>query len=79
MPKKIETKADLDYLTMHMGQIIGSLLDKAGLGWVLIMVPFGGPGEWCSYISNGQRDDIIKMLRQCVDMLERTRQPEGTT
>ena len=73
MPRKIETKADLDELTSRMGALIGSLLDQAGISFTLLMVPFVGPGEWCSYISNSQRDAIIKMLRQCVEMLEHTK------
>jgi hypothetical protein len=76
-PRKIETKDDLDALASHMGSLIGSLLDQAGISFTLLMVPFGGPGEWCSYISNSQRDDIIKMLRQTVEMLERTTKPQG--
>lgn len=79
MPRKIKTKAELDELTGRMGPLIGSLLNQAGISFTLLMVPFGGPGEWCSYISNSQRDDIIKMLRQCLEMLERTTTPKGTT
>lgn len=45
MSRKIKTKADLDELTKHMGGLIGSLLDQAGISWTLLMVPFGGPGE----------------------------------
>lgn len=79
MARKIESKADLDELTGRMGALIGSLLDQAGISFTLLMVPFGGPGEWCSYVSNSQRDDIIKMLRQVIAMLERTTKPEATT
>lgn len=76
--RKIESKADLDELTTHMGRLIGSLLDQAGISFTLLMVPFGGPGEWCSYISNSQRDAIIKMMRQCIEMLERTKDAKET-
>lgn len=39
------------------------------VGWALLWFGFGAPGI-ASYMSNGQRSDMIKMLRETADRLE---------
>lgn len=42
--------------------------NKTGLmrevGFVLLVFPFGGPGERVNYISNANRDDIRKTMQE---------------
>ena len=53
-------------------QILGNLIqDKIkGLGFVLFVFPFFDSGI-SNYISNGQRDDIIKLLRETLERFEK--------
>lgn len=55
-----------------MAKIIGSLIP--GLGFALITFPLNGKGhELVNYISNGQRKDMIKALKELLQRWE-----EGT-
>lgn len=51
-----------------MGSAIGDTIPK-GFGYALIIFPFGGS---CisNYISNADRSDMIKALRETADALE---------
>lgn len=55
----------------HM-RLLGNLLQEAnpGLCFVLLVAPFEEYGM-ANYISNGQRSDIIKFMRETADRLER--------
>ncbi len=39
------------------------------MGFALIIFPFNQPG-YAGYVSNGQRQDVIKALRKAADKLE---------
>jgi hypothetical protein len=40
-----------------------------GCGFFLSLFDFGDSG-WTTYMSNGQRDDMVKFLRELADKLE---------
>ena len=50
-----------------LGQALKETLP--GLGFALFIFPLGGPGL-ANYISNGQREDMIKALRETLGRLE---------
>lgn len=55
-------------LMIQMGDQINEKL-PAGFGFALIVFPFCGPGI-SNYISSGQRNDMIKALRETADRIE---------
>lgn len=40
------------------------------LGFALFMFPFDGVGKAGDYVSNGQREDMIKFMREIADRIE---------
>jgi hypothetical protein len=44
--------------------------DLTGVGFAIILFDFGDGGS-CAYASNGNRQDMIKLLREMVGKLER--------
>ncbi len=52
-----------------LGDIIGEKIPKE-FGFALLVFPFHSPGI-SNYISNAQRDDMIKALRETADRLEK--------
>jgi len=41
-------------------------------GWGFCLVSFSfGPGGYLTYVSNANRSDMVKALRECADVLER--------
>lgn len=52
----------------RIGRRIGDSL-APGIGFTLLFFEFGEQGE-LAYISNAQRDDMVKVLRQMADRLE---------
>lgn len=56
MPEEIEERC------RSIGTLLGDALPP-GVGFVFALFDFGGPGSM-SYISNGDRDGIIKMLAE---------------
>lgn len=52
-------------------RLMGDLLSKQfeGFGFALIVFPFGDSGT-SNYISNAERKDMIKALRETADRLE---------
>lgn len=62
------TEDELNELARSIGNRIGSSLPK-GVGFSLIVFTFG-EGGWLSYISNGQREDVLKMLDEYRERLK---------
>jgi hypothetical protein len=55
---------------MSVGRIIGEAMPP-GWGFALILFTMGDSGpQYASYVSNGQRADMIKALRECADKIE---------
>ena len=52
-----------------MGEGIQKMLPK-DMGYALLVFPFHNAGV-SNYISNAQRDDMIKVLRETADRLEK--------
>ncbi len=59
----------LDILAKHLEDILTELYEKK-VGFALFMFPFSGDGAAGDYISNGQRPDMIKFMREIADRLE---------
>ncbi len=66
--KKI-AKAFTTQLMRDIAKDITEALDNEGLGFCLLVFPFGEAGI-SNYISNCHRDDMIKALREAADRLE---------
>lgn len=62
--------AKLEETAQGIAQIVGPLFDRAGAGFALIGFQFGD-GGWTTYVSNAERDGVIKALRECADIIER--------
>ncbi|MBS2100413.1 hypothetical protein [Carboxylicivirga linearis] len=56
-------------LMIKMGNQVRNQLPK-GFGFALIVFPSCGPGT-SNYISNAQRTDMIKALRETADRIEK--------
>lgn len=55
----------------RIGRMIGGECPK-GCGFALIFFTMNtGTDGYASYVSNGQRPDMIKALRECADKLEK--------
>ena len=50
----------------------------ASIGFFFCVFEFSDTSGRANYMSNGKRDDMVKMLRETADRLER-RQDEGST
>ena len=71
-----EKRATLEQAEMQaqvLGRKIGPHLPP---GWGFCLMLFSwGPGGLMTYISNGQREDVIKALRELCDRMEKD--PKG--
>lgn len=59
-----------------LGQILDQSLnrpDEPRLGFAMIIFEFGDGNRMSSYISNAERNDMIKALRETVERLEAQR------
>ena len=52
----------------EIGKIIKSQMPD-GFGFTLVLYSYGENGVM-TYLSSGQREDCIKMLRECADKIE---------
>ena len=55
-------------------EAIERLLEKEfeeHMGFMLLVFPFGGPDGVAHYVSNANREDMIKVLREKADVLEK--------
>ena len=64
--RKIEDQAQ------NLAQIIGGVADSVGVGFALLFFTWG-EGGWSTYVSNAEREDMVKALRECADNLEHGR------
>lgn len=53
----------------EIGKLLGGIMPK-GWGFTLILSSLNDSPGFCTYISNCNRQDIIKMLRETADRLE---------
>lgn len=54
----------------EMADILSDMMP--GVGFAIVTFEFGdNPGRYGNYISNGQRPDMIRALRECADRLEK--------
>lgn len=77
-PDERRARLGLEATAKGIGQIIaGAVRDAAGpsVGFLFVMFDFGDRGSM-SYMSNGQREDILKMLEELRGKLaDRPRDP----
>lgn len=59
---------DLQMIMTDIGHMIGGALPK-GYGFNLLIFDFGGGGS-TYYISNGQRQDILKLMKEFITKQE---------
>lgn len=67
------TLKEMEKKCREIGQSIGDRLQSSGyrgIGFALLLFDFG-PGGFSTYISNAQRADMIKALREQADVLEK--------
>jgi hypothetical protein len=67
------TKEKARKLDSLAAAIEGALKELYGqkMGFALFMFPFEGEGEAGDWVSNGQRPDMIKFMREIADRLEK--------
>jgi len=58
----------LEAKARSVGKVIGDSLPP-GVGFALLMFDFGEGGQM-TYVSNAQRDDMVRALRECADTVE---------
>jgi hypothetical protein len=59
----------LDKIAKTLEEILTDLYGKK-MGFALFMFPFNEEGPAGDYVSNGQREDMIKFMRELADRLE---------
>jgi hypothetical protein len=60
----------LDSLAAAIEEVLKELYGQR-MGFALFMFPFEGDGEAGDWVSNGQRPDMIKFMREIADRLEK--------
>lgn len=71
-PLKVRTAEDLQKLeaiAQAIAQRVGPAFDAAGAGFALLGFTFG-EGGWATWVSNAERPDMIRALREMADSLE---------
>lgn len=74
-PPGTERRRELEEICRQTGLAIAEEMDNASsgppLGFMLMVFDFGPGGEtFNAYFSNGQREDMVKLLREQADHLE---------
>jgi len=69
----VHSLEQLEEKARDVGHLIGSVCDNMGVGFALLMFDFGEHGNM-TWISNAQRADMIKALRE---LIERLQQPNS--
>ena len=64
-----EALEKLEETARSMAREIGPSFDAAGAGFALLGFSFG-EGGWMTYVSNANRHDMIKALKEMVEKLE---------
>ena len=62
-----------DYALRVIGQVLDEALEEAygrKMGFSLVVFPFGYGPRVADYVSNGERNDVIAVLREKADALE---------
>lgn len=70
----------LDLLAATLEKYLTTLYGQR-MGFALFMFPFSGEGDAGDWVSNGQRGDMIKFMRDIADRLEKGQyigRPEGS-
>lgn len=62
-------REQLEFVTAEMAKQVGPTFEEAGACFVVIGAHF--EGGWATYVSNGDRTDVIRVLRETADRLER--------
>lgn len=60
--------AEAEAVAREVGRLIGSAVPE-GYGFAVLVFSFG-PGGATTYVSNADRADMIRALRECADRLE---------
>ena len=66
------TKRDLEQLeeaARVVARAVGPAFDSVGAGFAVLGFTFG-EGGWSTYVSNSERDCMVKALRETADHLE---------
>lgn len=66
MAEKLES---LETICRDIGRLIQGAMPGTGVGFALLMFDFGGGGH-LTYVSNAQREDMIKALYECIANLQ---------
>lgn len=64
---------NIEQTAREVGEVIKSALPP-GVGFALLMYTFGEDG-WMTYLSNGEREDMIKAMKELLLKLEK--EPRG--
>lgn len=60
---------DIEIKLKEIGELIGTQLPP-GWGFTLLLFDFNNPKGAMFYISNGQRDDVVAMMKEFIKMKE---------
>jgi hypothetical protein len=70
-------EAEFEKILCQVGGILDAMFNgppqgpqKRGIGFALLVFPFGGEVGRCNYISNANRADVIRMLREHLDSFD---------
>ncbi len=66
--EKARQLTTVEETAQHIGRMIGNAMPP-GWGFALVTFTFG-EGGYVSYISNAEREDMVRALRECADKLE---------
>lgn len=68
----MENLGKMEETGREIGHVIGAAIDakhgKGKVGFALLLFDFNAKGH-LTYISNAQRDDMVKALQECVESL----------
>ena len=66
---RMEQREQLEAQAKDLGHMLSGILPP-GVGFFLSLFEFGEGGGWSTYMSNGQRADMVKYLRELAARLE---------
>jgi hypothetical protein len=67
--ERVQDLAALEDLAQLIAKGVAPAFDETGVGFALVAFEFG-PGGWLTYVSNAQRADMIRGLREMIEKLE---------
>ena len=67
-----ETLAQLEQRVAEIARLIGPVFDSMGIGFALVGFTFGEKG-WSTYVTNADRDDMIKAFEELVSVVREGR------